>query len=857
MGVEIGMPDCQVKCVESTLPAFIRPVRLQVAEGDEDGFVEESLAVEPQPERPENHNFMPRALQVPGACHAIHNACLNLDDALSEFDWFFTSLKKLDALIGNKRRRERFVQVVLTGTPLYEAGQKVLESFRSTLHKERWGELAGYLSDGLPILIFLRQHWDPVAYSRGLQEDAVEGDEFSCRGITELLKDEYFCAYWHMQLQLRDVVRSLLRWVEGCSCHSNLLSGVPPHRQQTQLRREISCPREVACRCPVMGCRAADMAAGQLLHFAESVFSLRFADFASALQNPLSVDAWGRLRQEWSKAAAFVCENLKIRLGFYQSLPWIILGGTHADPAKARKCLQEAQSLWHDLPEDARSMQHVMAQELFSPGPLRDDLQRFVSDCEPLNACPRLEEYLAPLTFVQIAERIIEGAHKDLGTLPKRHSMTALSIQLRAPELNRSLPLKPDSFESLLEQFVIARKVRRFSDVFPCFKAHPLFQALARQRRRAPSRAHLKVLRSILYRDATVQHGDLRESVQWHKSQKKLLDQAKLAFVPKEPKLSQALLYAQAGIAYVRSTCAQDSSAVLSIEDRFYAPLILRPSGIRQPSHAPCTIAAMGKHDILVTRLENFGVSALPDGPGGEVLNLCEHVNTLGLDAFLAKTQLWRRPGNVQLALPGIEGASPADVCQLLERMVESNALAGCNFGVVPVRGSREELALQALLEEGLAEESGFGARLTANGVASLRFRHSLDSPQPLNQARSLPLLELDVMELMAIMKSQGWEWSLLPAQAAKRRELRYSLGNPLQWYTAGVSVNKSYLLCLLNAEKLKEEHDIQSIPHALPAEAYESILTGMQPQAAVQALLDRPRKGRKRASLSRRGREC
>ena len=152
----------------------------------------------------------------------------------------------------------------------------------------------------------------------------------------------------------------------------------------------------------------------------------------------------------------------------------------------------------------------------------------------------------------------------------------------------------------------------------------------------------------------------------------------------------------------------------------------------------------------------------------------------------------------MQLALPGIEGASPADVCQLLERMVESNALAGCNFGVVPVRGSREELALQALLEEGLAEESGFGARLTADGVASLRFRHSLDSPQPLNQARSLPLLELDVMELMAIMKSQGWEWSLLPAQAAKRRELRYSLGNPLQWYTAGVSVNKSYLLCLL-----------------------------------------------------------
>ena len=59
------------------------------------------------------------------------------------------------------------------------------------------------------------------------------------------------------------------------------------------------------------------------------------------------------------------------------------------------------------------------------------------------------------------------------------------------------------------------------------------------------------------------------------------------------------------------------------------------------------------------------------------------------------------------------------------------------------------------------------------------------------------------------------------------------------------------FALLAINAEKLKEEHDIQSIPHALPAEAYESILTGMQPQAAVQALLDRPRKGRKRASLT------
>ena len=77
---------------------------------------------------------------------------------------------------------------------------------------------------------------------------------------------------------------------------------------------------------------------------------------------------------------------------------------------------------------------------------------------------------------------------------------------------------------------------------------------------------------------------------------------------------------------------------------------------------------------------------------------------------------------------------------------------------------------------------------------------------------------------------------------------MKYSVGDPLRWYTAGVTVSKSYLLCLLSAERLQQTHGIASIPHALPRMAYDKILTGVQPEVALQDLQQRTGRSRKRA---------
>ena len=230
------------------------------------------------------------------------------------------------------------------------------------------------------------------------------------------------------------------------------------------------------------------MVAGKLDDFRARLFAVQFNSFVATCHTRLSIGQRGRLKDDWDRAAAFISQNLKVRLQFYESLPWVILGGARPEPQTARSSLERALGLWEKLPEEAKHLQHKLATDLFMPGPLLDDLQRFLSG-EELEDCPCLEPYLAPLCFVPIAERIIEGAHKDLGEVSNKTSVTALSIEMRASELNRTLSLQPDLLQKLLECFVVTRAVTKISSIFPCFQNHPLLVGLRASTPSAVNRA--------------------------------------------------------------------------------------------------------------------------------------------------------------------------------------------------------------------------------------------------------------------------------------------------------------------------------------------------------------------------------
>ena len=299
MGVESGLPNCHVSTPESTLPSFVRPSRLQVCPEDEE-FVEEGFH-EMQGEAASNTALMPAAIHLPGVCHAVHNASANLNSALSYFDDFMSKLRVVHKFLGSPSRRERFVEVVLQGKPSYNVGKSLFKSFTKTLYEERWGEVASYLSSAQSLFTFLRLHWDETAYVRdaGDADVASAEDNFSAGDLTTLIKDGFFHGYWEMQLHIRTCLQRFLRWAEGCSCHP--FADGSPYNRETKLRDEISCPREVPCTCPMMGCQAPFLVGGKLQSFREELLSTGFNDVVLRCHCQLTAVQWSDLEAEWKR----------------------------------------------------------------------------------------------------------------------------------------------------------------------------------------------------------------------------------------------------------------------------------------------------------------------------------------------------------------------------------------------------------------------------------------------------------------------------------------------------------------------------------------------------------------------------
>ena len=94
-------------------------------------------------------------------------------------------------------------------------------------------------------------------------------------------------------------------------------------------------------------------------------------------------------------------------------------------------------------------------------------------------------------------------------------------------------------------------------------------------------------------------------------------EQERLAkpFAAAAPKVSEATIIARLVNAFVQESCEGDRSRVFSIGDMFFTPLVLRPSAIRRPRHAPGVQADVGRGDMLVSVLQHDAASEGPQSP--------------------------------------------------------------------------------------------------------------------------------------------------------------------------------------------------------------------------------------------------
>ena len=839
MGVESHIPEAQLSLPETSLPRFARPARMITAFEDGD-YAEDTVATQ---DLTTSERFLSRCLHIPGTCHAIHNATKDLDGCFQKFADWYQQVKVMNDLIGVVSRRERFVENCLS-SQTHPFGKELFEKFAPRLYEDRWAEFTMFLQDGLPLVEFLRGHWDEVRYSRGAVGESKSADGFEPHSITEVLQDPLFIPYWKLQLKLRAGLHDLLRWCEGCSCHYPLVKEKTSYKQQQALRIEIECPPDVPCRCPLAGCRGPELACGYVHRYLESCYPEMVPDELVEAMRELSVEEKVPLLADWEKGRAFIRKDLLARFRHWQELPWVILGGAHPNMTEARVALQIATAKYGSIPDSEKSKAHPWVLQLFAVEPLSGELAGFIEGDQDLSAYPELMAFLARVAFVPTAERIIEAAHRQMkSTTRSKTSLNAMSLDLRIPEVHQILSHNPLAFASLLDAFSETRHIRAFPTIFSGHSCHPEWQ---QQPKNAQTSRLVAAVARILYRDAAMQHASLRDAAREHRRKKKGKERAIMA-------LSYNNILAVALTAHVREECTSDPTLVVATNHgEFWSATMLHPSRIVSPRLHPGAWE-IKTYDMWGVSLSNCGsaeepvVSAVRQGEDA-LLNFMHVLEQDAIDEVLQRSKFFVPSQTLVYSLP-VQGLTHRGSQKLVASLLEARAFsggAGCHYPT----SAFEIWMLEEMQKQGFADRLNSGAwKLTGKAVDMIQYLHRLESCRPFSECRAVPEDQWTTFELMVQLHQQGWTWQKLPK---KRKELSFTIPNGEKiWYSSGFHVSSRYLLCLVRAQTLAEMHNVSFIPHGEHDDVYKAMLGGAAPAIAMaQAAPQRQKKQRRQVKI-------
>ena len=218
------------------------------------------------------------------------------------------------------------------------------------------------------------------------------------------------------------------------------------------------------------------------------------------------------------------------------------------------------------------------------------------------------------------------------------------------------------------------------------------------------------------------------------------------------------------------------------------------------------------------------------------------------LQALRARAKVWAEAPepcySVEGLLPALRPSQHRVVTRVVKALFQQQATPAHSGALtLPAQHEHSEL-LHSMARLDLVQAENLGShcrwRFTQHGVRSVQACSALATSTPMCDLRpDLTLLQRTSYELQLLLQDQGWEWRLLPGPRSRaRRNIRpYVVGAERVWYASGVQAETAYLVALLDAQRLLDEHGIQEIPHAAHREVYMGLLEG-KPAAQRQLAL-------------------
>ena len=351
-------------------------------------------------------------------------------------------------------------------------------------------------------------------------------------------------------------------WAEGCSCHEPLLRGRNRYQQHRALQADFGNPN---FGCPLQGMRFPELVSGELRRIASKVTEIAVADLLTQSSVWCAPGEWAIVLQDFGAAQEQCCLILDLKTSFIGKLPWMFGALAHHDASVVADCAKRALGTYDAMPSEAQVLLPALVNKFLSKSrSLRHELVK-LSEGIPLEQLSRrAQRNIAVFRFFNIAERTIEGAHRDIKTPAgyRKFNANKASLAARATTiLERAIHTDASFLVNLCSKMQIARSMRKLATDLHCC-AHPLVLELREQaafrkasRQAAPQSTRWQtIIAQIVYRTDT--HSMLRSLEKQDKEHKKNTrsEQAHARkVIPKKERLSAQAILAHCLLDRIRS----------------------------------------------------------------------------------------------------------------------------------------------------------------------------------------------------------------------------------------------------------------------------------------------------------------
>ena len=384
--------------------------------------------------------LLPRTLFIPDHLHIVFGCLEGAVKSIPAWGDLDTKLRAIHRLLRNDSHKTRFVATCLS----LDVEKRALARHVGGLVDWKWEYMSVFLLSIRDILPILVARFDRAKFCNTLsgEGDMNKVDPGFLKDLSDALADPLLIPRCDVLRCVAFACDRQATTLEGCRCHEHALDTEGAWAERVRRYRQVS------HGCVWKGRRALEMCAGGLSKITDAV-----GNASDRLLRETYANSTAEARQTMAALErtlkAHIQQQLKDKLGFWESLPYSLIGiigfrhgmGTAADArALALRCIEEFDEA---VLAGRREKLHRVATHFLDEGTaLRAQIVAFGRGVLPLAACAHLECELLSYALVPCVSRRVEAVHSGIQGLKRkatRHSIPWLASKIRRKDVTAAM----------------------------------------------------------------------------------------------------------------------------------------------------------------------------------------------------------------------------------------------------------------------------------------------------------------------------------------------------------------------------------------------------------------------------------